>query len=149
MSFYRECIKAFNDHDVKFLVFGGFAVNFYGYNRYTADLDLWVDPVEQNLQNLNKAIQELGFEPSETLNNFFQGKTILLRLKDNHHKIDILQKINLKKSFSECAEDAVYSETAFGYVHFIGYQDLIDEKILSRRPKDLIDVQELNRIRNK
>lgn len=147
MNFYSECIEALNNHGVKFLVFGGFAVNFYGYNRYTADLDLWVDSNEENLKNLNKAVQMLGFEPSETLNDFFKGKTILLRLKDNHHKIDILQKINLKKSFRKCVEDAVYSETTFGQVYFIGYQDLVDEKILSRRPKDLLDIKELKRIR--
>lgn len=149
MNFYSECIHAFNDHGVKFLVFGGFAVNFYGFNRYTADLDIWVDPSDENLKNLNSAIlKQLRFEPSESLSAFLSKKTILLRLGDDYHKVDILQKISLKKSFDACYKEGVSSETAFGKVLFISYQDLIDEKTLCHRPKDLLDIKELTIIRN-
>ncbi len=54
MSFYKELIDAFNRNQVRFLVFGGFAVNFYGFNRYTADLDLWIDPLPSNLETLRQ-----------------------------------------------------------------------------------------------
>ena len=56
MSFYKELITSFNKHDVQFLVFGGFAVNFYGFNRYTADLDLWINPHPDNLRDLQVAL---------------------------------------------------------------------------------------------
>ena len=147
MSFYREVIDAFNNNQVHFLVFGGFAVNFYGYNRYTADLDLWIDPSPSNLQNVGLAIFQLGFEKSDNLNDFLSQKTIMLRIVEGVEKVDLLLKINIPKSFAECSEQAVPSESIFGKVHFIHYDDLIDEKIRSKRPKDLIDVDQLRTLK--
>jgi len=147
MSFYREVIDAFNNNQVHFLVFGGFAVNFYGYSRYTADLDLWLDPSHPNLQNVEQAIFQLGFETSDNLKDFLSQKTIMLRIAEGNEKVDLLLKINIPKSFAECFKQAVYSESIFGKVHFIDYDDLIDEKIRSKRPKDLIDVDQLRTLK--
>ena len=40
MNFYQEFVDELNRQEVRFLIFGGFAVNYYGYNRFTADLDV-------------------------------------------------------------------------------------------------------------
>jgi len=36
---FREFIESLNTHQVKYLVIGGYAVNFHGYPRYTKDID--------------------------------------------------------------------------------------------------------------
>jgi len=41
----EKLIKA----NVEFLIIGGYAVNYYGYNRTTGDLDIWIKP-----DNFNK-----------------------------------------------------------------------------------------------
>jgi hypothetical protein len=128
-------------------VFGGFAVNFYGFNRYTADLDLWIDPVADNLKNLKTAILELGFNEETAFKDFIEEKSIMLRLAEGIYKVDLLQKINLRKSFMDCHQNAVFSESIFGKVYFLSYDDLIDEKIRSKRPKDLLDIEQLKTIR--
>ena len=143
MNFFSEVIHSLNDHKVRFLVFGGFAVNYYGVNRYTADLDIWVDPDSNNLNQLEQCIHSLGYEPSENLSNFLNKTALLLRLVDNNHKVDLLQKINLNKKFDACYETASFSDTPFGKIHFISYSDLIEEKLLTHRPKDLLDIKEL------
>lgn len=148
MNFFSEVVHALNDHEVRFMVFGGFAVNYYGFNRYTADLDIWVDPDEKNLESLRKSVTALGYESSETLEAFLSKKAILLRMMDKNYKVDFLQKINIKKSFSDCYADAEFSKTPFGNIHFISYHDLLEEKILTHRPKDLLDVKELKLLRN-
>jgi hypothetical protein len=102
MSFYKELITSFNKHDVQFLVFGGFAVNFYGFNRYTADLDLWINPHPDNLKNLQATLLELGFNEETAFKDFVEGKSIMLRLAEEIYKVDLLQKINLRKSFDDC-----------------------------------------------
>ena len=61
-NFYLEVIESFNIHQVAYLVIGGFAVNFYGYNRSTGDLDLWVSKDQDNLKKLENALEKLGFE---------------------------------------------------------------------------------------
>lgn len=39
---FREFIQLLNDHEVLYLVVGGYAVAFHGYPRYTKDIDLWI-----------------------------------------------------------------------------------------------------------
>ena len=39
---FREFIQLLNDHDVLYLVVGGYAVAFHGYPRYTKDIDIWI-----------------------------------------------------------------------------------------------------------
>jgi hypothetical protein len=58
-----------------------------------------------------------------------------------------MQKINIRKSFTDCKGSAVFSESAFGQVYFLSYEDLIDEKVRANRPKDLADIAQLKTIR--
>ncbi|MDB9741292.1 nucleotidyl transferase AbiEii/AbiGii toxin family protein [Akkermansiaceae bacterium] len=52
-----------NRHRVNYVVVGGFAVNFYGYQRFTKDIDLLVSLTSEDLSNLLAALQELEFRP--------------------------------------------------------------------------------------
>ena len=47
-----EFIELCNKYNVKMLLIGGGAVNFYGYQRHSADLDFWISTDDNNLQNL-------------------------------------------------------------------------------------------------
>lgn len=40
MNIYAEIFKAFNDAKIAYLIIGGVAVNLYGYNRFTGDIDI-------------------------------------------------------------------------------------------------------------
>ena len=40
---YKELLEIFNEHEVKYLVAGAFAMSKFGYSRATYDIDLWVD----------------------------------------------------------------------------------------------------------
>jgi hypothetical protein len=39
---FREFLKLLHDHEVKYLLIGGYAVNYHGYVRGTGDLDVWI-----------------------------------------------------------------------------------------------------------
>jgi hypothetical protein len=39
---FKEFLKLLNSNDVKYLVVGGYAVNYHGFPRATADLDIWI-----------------------------------------------------------------------------------------------------------
>ena len=49
-------------HNVEMLMVGGGAVNFYGYQRHSADVDFWIDTTPSNLVALREALNELGYE---------------------------------------------------------------------------------------
>jgi hypothetical protein len=43
---FSELLRLLNDHEVRYLVVGGYAVSYRGYPRTTGDLDLWIDRTE-------------------------------------------------------------------------------------------------------
>lgn len=55
--------REFNKKKVRYLVAGGVAVTLYGNPRFTKDLDLFVDPREDNMRRVVGAFKALGFVP--------------------------------------------------------------------------------------
>lgn len=51
--------KELNEKDVKYVLIGGFAMNYYGFPRATEDIDLIVDPSNENILKLKKALSFL------------------------------------------------------------------------------------------
>ncbi len=72
------------------------------------------------------------------------------------HSIDVdfwidTQKENLNKSFDQAYEEAEIAEVKGKPLlkwRVLSFDDLITGKVKSRRPKDLLDVQELQRIKS-
>ena len=54
----RLC-RSMNEHGVKYLLIGGFAVILYGYSRGTKDIDFLIDPSSENVQKIKKAMSIL------------------------------------------------------------------------------------------
>lgn len=143
----RKLCLCMNEQGVKYLFIGGYAVNFHGFQRATVDLDIWYGPSKQNFDHLIKAVKSFGFEvPSEleeaSLANAF------IRLPLGEMKIELMGKIDGKFSFEEAYKTSV--ETSFQGIpiRVISYEFLIENKIMSRRPKDILDIQELEKRRN-
>ena len=42
---FKEFLQLLNDHQVEYLLIGGYAVGYHGYPRATGDMDIWVDVV--------------------------------------------------------------------------------------------------------
>jgi hypothetical protein len=62
--FYLEVFRKLNEKDVRYLIIGGVAVNFYGFPRLTFDLDLMIDLADNNsVEGFVNAMKELGFKP--------------------------------------------------------------------------------------
>lgn len=45
---FRDLLAAFNEHEVEYILVGGYAVIVHGYNQTTGDLDLWVNATKEN-----------------------------------------------------------------------------------------------------
>ncbi|QNN44576.1 hypothetical protein [Pedobacter roseus] len=67
MSFDKEnpemllLLETFEQFNVNYLIVGGFAVNRYGYNRTTGDLDIYLKDTNENRQNLIYALVKMGY----------------------------------------------------------------------------------------
>lgn len=60
---FESLFSALNRAKVRYLVAGGIAVNLYGIERATADIDLVVDLEEVNLNKFIAVMKELNFKP--------------------------------------------------------------------------------------
>ena len=48
---------------------GGFATNLHGYQRFTDDMDIWIEDTKGNRKKLRKAFAEYGLGDIELLEN--------------------------------------------------------------------------------
>jgi len=136
-----------NKYSVQYIMVGGFAVNLYGYTRATNDIDLLIKDDIVNRQKLAGAFSELGygnisfealqFVPGWT--NFYIGAGIQLDIMTSLKGVDL--------SFDECLQMAPVAEIEGVMVPFLHINHLIQNKKVVNRPKDQIDVMELEKIK--
>ena len=143
-SFYFEVIELFNRHNVQYMVVGGFAVNFHGYNRSTGDLDLWVSNSDKNLLLLKVAVDELGFELSENAMSELR-KDQMVTFSNEDCVIELMTRLNIsiEISFKEAFERAELRTLDNLVFRVISLADLKNEKSRSKRYKDLDDLSKL------
>jgi hypothetical protein len=145
---FEEILLSFTKENVEFMLCGGFAVNFHGYNRSTSDLDIWVKPNENNKTKIISALLKIGY-PKESENlignlNFLQPFVFSLGLEPID--VDIFNHITGVEY-----NDADKNKISFQYnealiVHYISVKDLIINKMLTGRPQDKADVEYLQKI---
>ena len=143
-DFYLNVIKTFNASDVRYMVIGGFAVNFLGYNRTTGALDLWVSNDENNLIKLENAFDKMGYEFSVEARNELKRNNIV-SFSEGNYTVELLTRINISKdiSFDEALEKAETRVIEGTEIKVISFQDLKNEKSRSKRYKDLDDLSKL------
>lgn len=136
---------------VKYLTIGGFAVNIYGYGRNTGDIDIFIEDSIENRENLREALKKAGigdFENIKTM-QFIPGWTdITLNF---NLRLDIMTSVKgLENStFEQLLDKAYITEINDIPVYFLDYENLIKAKKAANRPKDILDIEELEKINKK
>lgn len=141
--------RVLNDNDVRYIMVGGFATRFHGFNRNTDDLDLWLEDTLENRRKFRRAFVVLGygdFAPFETM-QFVPGFTDILI--GGGITLDIMTDMKGLEQFSfeECLLMASIADLDGVPVPFLHINHLIANKRVVNRPKDRVDVQELEKIR--
>ena len=147
-----ELFRSLNQHHVQYLLVGGMATALHGYVRSTEDLDLWIRVGEANKMNLIVALLENDVAGAELLKGvplLFGWSSVVAGKRgftlDMGHAL---------KAFSDADFDACYAralDASFDGIPFkvIHLNDLITEKQATGRLKDLSDVEELTKLRNR
>ncbi|MEP6701245.1 MAG: hypothetical protein ABJA85_08010 [Bacteroidota bacterium] len=120
-----------------------------GFIRATKDSDIWLENSHTNRQNFRKAYAELGygdfpsFESMEFVprwTQFYIADGIILDLMTSMKGLE-------NKSFAECYQQALIADLNGVVVPFLHINDLIANKKAVGRPKDQLDVIELEKIK--
>lgn len=149
----KKFIALANKYEVKMLMVGGGAVNFHGYQRHSTDVDFWLDISENNLKKLIQIFNELGYEiidfPIEVKN---AEQNISIKFSPTSLNLELITQFSVNKTFDEAYRDAIpviINEQRLLKWKVLSYDDLITSKIKSSRPKDLLDIQEMERRKKK
>jgi hypothetical protein len=59
----KKVLEALEREGVRYVVFGAVAINLLGLARATADLDLFIEPVSENVERLKAALQSVFQDP--------------------------------------------------------------------------------------
>ena len=102
----QDLCKSFNKFNVRYVLVGGFAVNYHGYPRSTADLDLWIDPSEENKQNLLLALNDQNYSTEELRNISLVGAAPI-DIPISNFKIELIPFLSTKLTFDEAYQMAV------------------------------------------
>ncbi len=143
-----EIWKYFSLNNVKYLTIGGFAVNMYGYGRNTGDIDIYIEDTIENRENLRVALKKAGigdFENIKTMQFIPSWTDISLNFD---LRLDLMTSVKgLENStFNELLEKAYIVEISGIPVYFLDYENLIKAKKATNRPKDILDIEELEKI---
>ena len=85
---FKDFIRFLNDHNVRYLLVGGWAVGIYGNPRATKDIDFLIAVDDENIEKLQKALCK--FEAPTVDNNVFKEKGNVFRMGRPPIQIDII-----------------------------------------------------------
>ena len=57
---FRDFIRQLNNHEVRYILVGGYSVILHGYSRTTGDMDIWVDRTPENYKKIKGAFFDFG-----------------------------------------------------------------------------------------
>ena len=141
---FLELLKLLNQHGVKYLVVGGYAVVLHGHNRMTGDLDLFIELSPTNAEAFCAAYHEFGLGRGEVTAADFLEEGKMIRAGFEPMRLEVLNRIS-GVTFEECFPHRVEIEVEGVPVNFIGRDHLIANKRASGRDKDLLDVKKLTK----
>lgn len=153
MDFGNEAItflRAASKHDVRMLLIGGGAVNFHGYQRQSADIDLWFEPTAENFDRLVGALREAGYDIDAIPDQVLRAEQNITLKMSPGLDVELITFLRPGCTFDEAWGRSEFAELAGEPVmryRVMSLPDLIESKQRAARPKDLLDIQELKRRR--
>ncbi len=143
---FRDVLAELLSARARFLVVGAHAVAVHGIPRATGDLDVWIDTGSENVPRVWIALVHFG-APMEALgvttSDLAKPGTIV-QLGVPPRRIDIITSVT-GLGFEDSWVGRVTHRVSDLEVPFIGRAELLRNKRATGRPKDLADVDALER----
>jgi hypothetical protein len=140
---FKDLLSAFNAHNVRYLIVGGYAYAEYAEPRTTKDLDLFVQPDPSNAAATYKALASFGAHLADVTVADFASPSLIFQIGVAPFRIDILCSID-GVTFDEAYESSKPSMVDDEIpVRYISQEMLIVNKLAAGRPQDLVDVNKL------
>ncbi len=140
---FKEFLRSFIDHDVEYLLIGGYAVGYHGYPRATADIDVWVACNQSNTDRIVEALKTFGFDVPELTPALFLEEHRIVRMGRAPLRIEISMSID-GVEFEACYRERIVDTIEDLEISIINLEHLKQNKRASGRLKDLADLDYLD-----
>jgi len=139
---FRDLLELLNDHEVKFMIVGGYALAFHGAPRFTGDIDIFIKPDPENAQRVLDSLAKFGFKSLDLSTDDFQKPNKVVQLGVPPVRIDLITSISgvTWKDADSSKESGFFGDVP---VHYIGKTQFVDNKRSVGRKKDLADIEAL------
>ena len=141
---FKELLKIFEKHRLRYLVVGGYAVMKYTEPRFTKDLDVFIATDPDNAHSVYAALKEFGAPLQNLTSDDFTRKGHFYQMGRPPLRVDIMMSI-AGIEFDKAWKKREVVELGNLEVYFISRSDLIRVKEASARPQDKIDVDKLKK----
>jgi len=141
-SDFADLLREFNAAGVEYLIVGAHAVARYSRPRSTGDFDVYVGTDSANAERVFKALARFGAPLDDISAHDFTAPDLIYQIGVAPARVDIMTEID-GVDFK-----AAYSRREIGQLvglpaSFIAKEDLIINKRMTGRPKDLADLLRL------
>ena len=141
---FEELLKLFNKNKVRYCIVGAYAFAFHAKPRYTKDIDILVDPDIENAKKIVKSLDEFGFKSLNLSEKDFSQEGKVVQLGYEPVRVDLITSIK-GLTFKKVWENKITGPYGKEKVFFIGRDDLIKSKKISKRKIDLADLDILEK----
>lgn len=131
---FKELLRSFHAHGVKYLVVGGYAVSFHSQPRATKDLDVFIKAEPENAKAAYTALASFGSPMEGITVNDLASPDKFVRFGQPPVAIDILPAIDgvdFDSAWSRRIEGIIDQSTG-DKAWFISREDLIASKLAGR-----------------
>lgn len=146
---FLQCAQ---QNKLRYLLIGGYAVNYYGYNRNTDDLDVWIAPTNENKLLFINTLLGMKYSERKVAPLYDEDFTLPFvgSFVSEGSNIDVLTVVHHSISYIEAEENKNVFEIAPGlFMNLVPYNFLKEMKLFARRDKDLWDISQLEKLRNR
>ena len=157
---YEKILTELEKNNIKYMAIGGVAVNLYGHQRFTKDLDIMVSFEKENMDKFIEITKKLGLKPRVPVDveeladkdkREFWKKEKNMKVfsfynpNDDFEIIDIMIQDDL--DFDESyLQKQILSDGKIS-VSVISIDDLIKLKEIANRPRDRDDIEVLKKLK--
>lgn len=156
----QKTCAALNKYNVEYMLIGGVAVGFYGYQRISGgpsygsreikhDIDFWYNPTTENFNNIIRALEEMKIDTQSLKTIIFDPHKTYLRIPHTTFKTEFLPQMSGLTSFKDSKNNNTKIHLDGNDISIIGYADLIANKQAVNRSFDKADIEELEKHRKK
>ena len=137
---FKDLFSELSAAEARWLLVGGYATMHYSVPRYTKDLDVWVEPTEENARKIHRALARFGAPMGDLRIADLATPGTIFQIGVAPNRIDVLTAIE-GLVFAEAWDRRTNATYGGVPIYVVGLEDLMTNKRAVGRPQDLLDVK--------